>query len=83
MTASKTGPQALQPGVTLRHYKGGLYRVVGLCRIEATLETGVLYQACQGDEAVLWMRPLPEFGDIVPTPEGPVARFTLVAMPQA
>jgi len=39
---------AIQPGVTLRHYKGGLYRVVGVCRIEATLKTGVLYQACQG-----------------------------------
>ncbi len=72
-------PAALQPGVTLRHYKGGLYRVVGLCRIEATLKTGVLYRACQGDEAVVWMRPLEEFSDAVTTADGPVPRFTLVA----
>ncbi|MEY4711764.1 MAG: hypothetical protein RIS88_1214 [Pseudomonadota bacterium] len=76
--ASPIAPSALQPGVTLRHYKGGLYRVVGLCRIEATLKTGVLYQACQGDEEVVWMRPLAEFGDVVTTPDGTVMRFTVV-----
>lgn len=70
---------AIQPGVTLRHYKGGLYRVVGVCRIEATLKTSVLYQACQGDEDVLWMRPLSEFGESVTTADGAVTRFTLVA----
>jgi hypothetical protein len=71
-------PAALQPGVTLRHYKGGMYRVVGLCRIEATLKTGVLYRACQGDEDVVWMRPLAEFSDVVSTADGPVPRFTVV-----
>ncbi len=69
---------AFQPGAVLRHYKGGLYRVVGLCRIEATLKTGVLYRACQGDEDVVWMRPLAEFGETVTTPDGPVTRFTVV-----
>lgn len=78
MTASSTSPAAIQPGVTLRHYKGGIYRVVGLCRIEATLKTGVLYQACQGDEDVVWMRPLAEFSDIVTTTDGPVTRFVVV-----
>lgn len=69
----------LAPGVMLRHYKGGLYRVVGLCRIEATLETGVLYQPCQGDTDVTWMRPLTQFHDVVDTPAGPVPRFARVA----
>ncbi len=71
-------PDTFAPGATLRHYKGGLYRVVGLCRIEATLKTGVLYQACQGDETVVWMRPLEQFNESVTTPEGIVARFTVV-----
>ena len=37
------------PGVHLRHYKGGLYRVEGACLIEATLETGILYRPEQGN----------------------------------
>ena len=78
MSLSVPPPDAITPGATLRHYKGGLYRVVGLCRIEATLKTGVLYQACQGEEEVVWMRPLAQFGEIVTTPHGPAARFTVV-----
>ncbi len=78
MSLSVPPPDAIAPGVTLRHYKGGLYRVVGLCRIEATLKTGVLYQACQGYEEVVWMRPLAQFSEIVTTPHGPAARFTVV-----
>jgi hypothetical protein len=69
----------IQPGTQLRHYKGGLYTVVGLCRIEATLKTGVLYRPQQGDsQDVLWMRPLEEFVDRVQTAEGAVPRFSLV-----
>ena len=81
MSAPSPAPATIQPGVTLRHYKGGVYRVVGLCRIEATLKTGVLYQACQGDEDVVWMRPLAEFGETVTTAEGPVTRFTVINRP--
>ncbi len=70
----------IQPGVTLRHYKGGLYRVVGLCRIEATGITGILYRPLQGDMMdVTWMRPRPEFDDRVDTPAGTVRRFEPVA----
>jgi hypothetical protein len=74
-----TEPQAPAVGTLLRHYKGGLYRVEGHCRIEATLETGVLYRACQGDGSVLWLRPLAEFGQTVLTEQGPRARFEEVA----
>ena len=69
---------SLRIGATLRHYKGGLYRVVGFCRIEATLETGVLYCAQKGDQDVIWMRPLDEFSQQVVTPQGTVKRFTAV-----
>ncbi len=79
MTAATPTPTSIQPGTTLRHYKVCLYRVVGLCRIEATLKTGVLYQACQGNEEVVWMRPLAEFSDTVATANGPVPRFTRVS----
>jgi hypothetical protein len=74
-------PEQLTPGTFLRHYKGGLYRVEGMCRIEATLQTGILYRACQGDETVLWLRPLPEFSDWVSTAEGKVPRFAWVPNP--
>ncbi len=67
------------PGTTLRHYKGGLYRVVGACLIEATMVPGVLYQPLQGDkQAVVWMRPLTEFTDEVQTAHGLVPRFVPV-----
>lgn len=79
MTPQDPAALALPPGTLLRHYKGGLYRVSGFCRIEATLETGVLYQPLQGDEAVTWMRPLSQFADEVDTPAGRVRRFTVVA----
>ncbi|MDP1530867.1 DUF1653 domain-containing protein [Rhodoferax sp.] len=75
-------PQAFAPGTQLRHYKGGLYSVVGHCLIEATLQPGVLYKPLQGDsQDVLWMRPLAEFHDLVSTAEGTVPRFVQMAVP--
>jgi len=66
-------------GTKLRHYKGGLYTVVGTCLIEATLMPGVLYKPLQGDKQdIIWMRPMDEFQDLVSTGDGPVPRFTLV-----
>ncbi len=78
MTPQDLTATDLPPGTLLRHYKGGLYRVTGHCRIEATLETGVLYEPLQGSERVTWMRPLSQFGDAVETPAGRVRRFTVV-----
>jgi len=66
-------------GTKLRHYKGGLYCVVGTCLIEATLKPGVLYKPLQGDKQdTVWMRPMVEFQDLVPTENGPVSRFVLI-----
>ena len=74
MTQLKLQPFA--PGTQLRHYKGGLYTVVGSCLIEATLQPGVLYKPLQGDsQDVLWLRPLAEFHDQISTDEGMVLRF--------
>lgn len=80
MHDTNTNLSHIQPGVKLRHYKGGLYTVEGLCRIEATLKTGVLYRPQQGDaQDVLWMRPLEEFADTVQTAEGAVPRFCVLS----
>lgn len=80
--AAPTATQ-LKPGTHLRHYKGGLYTVVGTCLIEATLKAGVLYKPQQGDKQdVIWMRPASEFQDMVATPDGPIPRFVLISEPQ-
>jgi hypothetical protein len=70
---------AYPAGTLLRHHKGGLYRVVGHCLVEATLQPALLYTPLQGDaQGVVWMRPLDQFQDRVPAPEGAVARFTVL-----
>lgn len=75
-------PQPFPPGTQLRHYKGGLYTVVGSCLIEATLQPGVLYKPQQGDsQDMTWMRPLAEFHDLVTTAEGTISRFVQIAVP--
>ena len=49
-------------GHAYRHYKGGLYRVEGLCTIEASMEPGVLYRAFDPHQKHrLFMRPVAEF----------------------
>ena len=73
----------IKPGTQLRHYKGGLYSVVGTCLIEATLKPGILYKPQQGDKQdVTWMRPLSEFQDMIATPDGSVPRFVLISETQ-
>ncbi len=72
-----------KPGARLRHYKGGLYLVVGTCLIEATLGVGVLYKPQQGDKQdATWMRPMSEFQDIIATPDGSIPRFVLISEPE-
>ena len=72
-----------KPVTQLRHYKGGLYIVLGTCLIEATLKPGVLYKPQQGDKQdVIWMRPMSEFQDMIATPGGSVPRFVLISEAQ-
>ena len=73
------GAAQFKAGTQLRHYKGGLYTVVGSCLIEATLKPGILYKPLQGDmQDVTWMRPMTEFQDTVKTADGVVPRFVVV-----
>ena len=79
MSFKAPGVSHFTAGTQLRHYKGGLYQVVGTCLIEATLKPGVLYQSLQGDmKDITWMRPLAQFQDQVKTAQGTVPRFVVV-----
>lgn len=48
-------PTEPRPG-RYRHYKGGEYEVVDLCRHSETLEPLVVYRALYGEHG-LWVRP--------------------------
>jgi len=73
----------IKPGTQLRHYKGGLYNVVGTWLIDATLKPGVLYKPQQGDKQdVVWMRPMSEFHDMIATTDGSIPRFVLISEPE-
>ena len=45
----------LKPGV-YRHFKGNLYRLIGIASHSETLEPMVVYQALYGEQD-LWVRP--------------------------
>ena len=58
-----------------RHFKGGLYEVLGLARHSETLEELVVYRALYG-EGGLWVRPLAMFQNSVTLDGREVPRFT-------
>ena len=47
-----------------RHYKGGLYEVIGTARHSETLEPLTLYRALYGEHG-LWVRPAAMFNEQV------------------
>ncbi len=65
-----------------RHYKGGLYRVIGVARHSETLEELVIYIALykdeKHDENALWARPLKMFVENVRLDGVLVPRFEYV-----
>ncbi len=67
---------APEPGL-YRHYKGGMYQVLGLVRHSETLEVMVLYRALYGAQG-LWVRPRAMFEELLALPGGPVVRFAAV-----
>ncbi|WP_370263903.1 DUF1653 domain-containing protein [Limnobacter sp.] len=60
-----------------RHYKGGLYEVLGLGREEATLDVVVIYKSCKNN--TWWTRPIEVFTEKVDTVDGLRPRFEPVA----
>ncbi len=72
----------IKPG-KYQHYKGGLYEVVTVGRIEATLEEVVVYKALYtspdfGTEAV-WVRPVTSFLETVTVDGKTLPRFTFIS----
>jgi hypothetical protein len=64
----------LQPG-TYRHYKGGLYDVVGAARHSETEEPLAVYRSADGG---LWVRPLGMFLETVIVDGVQLSRFALL-----
>ncbi|MCB1669865.1 MAG: DUF1653 domain-containing protein [Gammaproteobacteria bacterium] len=62
-----------EPG-TYRHYKGGLYEVVGVARHSETEEQLVVYRPLYGERG-LWVRPLQMFCENVQVDGVMVPRF--------
>ncbi len=52
------------PPGNYRHYKGGLYEVVGTVRHSESLESMTLYRALYGERG-LWVRPATMFNEDV------------------
>jgi hypothetical protein len=65
-----------------RHYKGGLYEVVGKVVHSETLEDLVLYRSMEGSgefpKDTLWVRPYKMFFEDVVVDGNQVARFTKI-----
>lgn len=57
-----------------KHYRGNLYRVVGVCRHTETLEELVVYQSLYGDYG-LWARPRAMFDETIEVDGSQVPRF--------
>jgi len=60
-----------------RHYKGGEYEVIGVGKIEATLEEVVIYKALY-DGGSLWVRPVKIFEENVELNGEVLPRFKLL-----
>ncbi len=78
---SETLPPLIEtPPGRYRHYKGGLYEVIGTARHSETLEPMTLYRALYSDGG-LWVRPATMFNEDVVIDNLRQPRFTRVAQP--
>ena len=64
MSEEKLPPLIATPPGTYRHYKGGMYEVVGTVRHSESLEPMTLYHALYGEQG-LWVRPAAMFEEEV------------------
>lgn len=68
-------PITITPGI-YRHFKGGLYKVLGLTRHSETMEEFVIYQLLGRDET--WIRPYEMFVENISLDGACKPRFTKV-----
>ncbi|WP_111657886.1 DUF1653 domain-containing protein [Isoalcanivorax indicus] len=71
----------LRPG-RYRHFKGGLYEVLGVARDSETLTAQVVYRALYGGGG-LWVRPLAMFTEQIEREGVRIPRFAPVESDQA
>ena len=60
-----------------RHFKGGMYEVIGIAKHSETLEEMVVYRALYGDGGI-WVRPIAMWEETVDYNGQTVARFTYI-----
>ena len=60
-----------------RHYKGGMYRVIGVARYSETLEAMVVYEPLDGSTG-LWVRPASMWNEMVTVDGQEQPRFARV-----
>lgn len=61
---------------TYRHFKGGIYEVLGLARHSETEELLVVYKNSEGQ---IWVRPYEMFFEAVLHEGAQIQRFTLIS----
>jgi hypothetical protein len=77
---SESGVMAVQGEIVegrYRHYKGGIYEVIGTARHSETEETMVVYRALSGSGG-LWVRPAAMFAESVEIGGERIPRFELI-----
>lgn len=74
-------PSQIEPG-RYRHFKGGLYEVLGIARHSETQEELIVYRPLDGAGG-LWVRPRAMFVETVLVKGVPVPRFAPLRTPEA
>ena len=77
ITTKINGEKFVVPLGKYRHYKGGLYEVIGIGKHSETLEDMVVYRALYGDGGI-WVRPARMWNEAVTLPDKTVKRFEYV-----
>ena len=77
MSEDTLPPLIETPKGLYKHYKGGMYRVLGTVRHSEDLSPMTLYQALYGQQG-LWVRPAAMFGETVTIDGQTQPRFTRV-----
>lgn len=68
----------IKPGI-YKHFKGGMYRVIGVAKHSETLEDLVVYEALYDNpKSKFWVRPLENFLEEVELDGKKVPRFEYV-----
>lgn len=66
----------LTPGI-YRHFKGGMYELIGVANHSETMEPMVVYRALYGERG-LWVRPAAMWNEIIQKDDYHGPRFQLV-----